>query len=112
MEFETRKQITSYGTFSINLRAKKVTDSLGNVIALTPQEYKLLEFGLSNLGKAISKENILDSVWGENAVVVHTTLRNRIGKLRNKLDLSNENSRLEIITITGLGYRFDLRCLT
>jgi len=99
----------NYGTFTFFPQAKKVVSINGENIALTPQEYKLLEFGLSNLGKAIARQEILNTIWGNNTIVVPTTLRNRISKLRRKLNLNDKLAKLEIVTLTGVGYRFDLK---
>jgi two-component system OmpR family response regulator len=74
----------------------------GQVVELSPTEYKLLRFLLRNTGRVLTKDQILDHVWdydfdGEPAVV-----ETFVSKLRKKVD--TEQPRL-IQTVRGIGYR-------
>lgn len=70
---------------------------------LTPKEYELLQYLVQNKNIALSRENILNKVWGydffgeDRTVDTHVKmLRNSLGKYRDK-----------IITVRGMGYKFE-----
>jgi two-component system alkaline phosphatase synthesis response regulator PhoP len=67
------------------------------------KEFQLLHFLLSNKGKVLSREILLNQIWGENVYVVDRTIDVHIAKVREKLgDYADY-----IETIKGLGYRFN-----
>ncbi len=67
------------------------------------KEFKLLHYLLVNRGKVLSREVLLNQIWGENLYVVDRTVDVHIAKVREKLgDYSHY-----IETIKGLGYRFN-----
>lgn len=92
------------GNFSINEDAFEITFK-GNLLELSPTEYKLLKFLLDNKGIVLSKVKILDNVWGydfygdENVVEVY------IRYLRNKL---NDKNHKIIHTVRGAGYKINV----
>lgn len=67
------------------------------------KEFQLLHFLLSNRGKVLSREVLLNQIWGENIYVVDRTIDVHIAKVREKL---GEYS-VYLETIKGLGYRFN-----
>ena len=67
------------------------------------KEFQLLHFLLSNRGKVLSRDVLLNQIWGENVYVVDRTIDVHIAKVREKLgDYADY-----IETIKGLGYRFN-----
>lgn len=67
------------------------------------KEFQLLHFLLSNRGRVLSRDVLLNEIWGENIYVVDRTIDVHIAKIREKLgDYSSY-----IDTIKGLGYRFN-----
>lgn len=74
----------------------------GKTISLKPMEYDLLVLFLQNRNVALSREEILRRVWGEDYLGESRTVDVHVGQLRKKLDL-NEN----IVTIPKLGYRLE-----
>jgi len=67
------------------------------------KEFQLLHFLLSNKGKVLSREILLNQIWGENIYVVDRTIDVHVAKVREKLgDYADY-----IETIKGLGYRFN-----
>jgi two-component system response regulator MprA len=90
----------SYAGILLDARRHQVTRD-GDAIALTPIEYKLLEYLMRNPEAVVSREAILANVWGyeggdSNALDVH------VGHLREKLE-GNERPRL-IQTVRSFGY--------
>lgn len=73
----------------------------GKESALTAKETLLMELLMKNLGKVLSKDFILDRVWGVDSYAIDNSVEIYIHYLRKKL---GEKSRLSIVTIRGLGY--------
>jgi two-component system OmpR family response regulator len=70
-------------------------------LSLTPREYKLLELLMRNLGRVISRETILESVWGFGTEIAGNTLEVFMRQLRLKVD--TQEPKL-IRTVRGFGY--------
>lgn len=76
----------------------------GQEIRLTSREYQLLEFFMNNRGQVLTKEMILESVWGiDGQFVEENTVSVTVGRLRRKIE--NQKETL-IKNVFGLGYRF------
>ena len=73
---------------------------------LRPREFNLLAFFLQNKGKALSRHQILEALWGHDYIGDTRTVDVHIRWLRQKLE-SNPDKPLRIITVRGIGYRFD-----
>lgn len=74
-------------------------------IHLTPIEFRLLAVLLNNAGKVLTQRQLLNQVWGPNAVEHSHYLRIYMGHLRQKLELDPARPR-HFLTETGIGYRF------
>jgi DNA-binding response OmpR family regulator len=73
----------------------------GEALNLTPREYKLIELLMRNPGRAISRETILESVWGFGSDVTENTLEVFVRLLRMKVDTRGPKL---IHTVRGFGY--------
>ena len=76
----------------------------GEEIRLGPTEYRLLEFFMGHEGRAYSRSQILDHVWGANAYLEERTVDVHIRRLRKALEESGTSHYLQ--TVRGHGYRF------
>lgn len=76
----------------------------GNEIDLTPNEYELLNYLMENTGKVLSREQILDKVWGFDYFGDFRTVDTHINRLRLKLDTKSNY----VQTVRGYGYRFEV----
>ena len=76
-------------------------------VALTPKEFRLLEHFVQNTGRALSRQRILDAVWGEDLIVTERSVDRCINTLRQKIESDPERPRF-IRTIRDVGYRFEL----
>lgn len=74
----------------------------GRVVHLTPREYSLLELLLRNAGRAVTKDAILESVWGFDGEVGENNVEAFVRLLRNKIDLNFEPKLVH--TVRGVGY--------
>ena len=97
-----KEDIYRYEDLEVNYKAHNVKID-GEEIKLTPKEYELLVNFISNEGMALSREQLLSTIWGydffgdDRTVDTHIKmLRNSIGKYR---DL--------IVTVRSLGYKFE-----
>lgn len=93
------KEIT-IGEITLNEESYTVTKS-GKVIDLSTREFELLKYLMQNVGIALSKEQIFESVWGYEYGDIGTVAVN-IKSLRDKLNDKNKY----IVTIWGYGYKF------
>ncbi len=77
----------------------------GNPVVLTSHEFKLLKFFIENAEHVLSREVLLNAVWGYNVYPTTRTVDNQILKLRQKLESDPANPR-HLLTIYGAGYKF------
>ena len=75
----------------------------GEKIDLTLKEYSLLKLFLSSPQRVFSRENIMDSVWGDSYVGESRTVDMHIKTLRQKLGTAGDS----IVTIRGVGYKIE-----
>ena len=73
---------------------------------LRPREFNLLTFLMRNKGKALTRHQILEALWGHDYIGDTRTVDVHIRWLRQKLE-RNPEKPLRIITVRGIGYRFD-----
>ena len=77
----------------------------GVPVVLTAHEFKLLKFFTDNVDRVLTRELLLNEVWGYNAYPTTRTVDNQILKLRQKLEPDPANPRY-LLTIYGAGYKF------
>ena len=75
----------------------------GKSVTLTKKEFEILLYLAKRPGRVITREMLLNEIWGENVVVVDRTIDVHIRKIREKLGPGHMNV---IETIKGVGYRF------
>jgi DNA-binding response OmpR family regulator len=86
---------------SVNPSAREVTRG-GRRIALTRTEYGLLELLMKRAGRVVTRENLIESVWGFDSEVRSNTLDAFIRLLRDKVDTEAETKLIQ--TVRGVGY--------
>ena len=99
-ENNNKNHILTNGDLVLNKDSYEVTKN-GKKIILTTREFELLKYFMENIGIALSKEQIFESVWGSDYGDIGTVAVN-IKNLRDKLDDNDEY----IMTIWGYGYKF------
>lgn len=75
------------------------------VLSLTPNEYELLKYLLERSGKAVSREELLEKIWGYQTDVETRATDDTVRRLRKKL----ETSDVVIDTVWGFGFRLQKR---
>jgi DNA-binding response OmpR family regulator len=73
---------------------------------LTSTEYKLLEFFLTHAGRAYSRDQLLEEVWGQQRFVTPRTVDVHVRRLREHIEAEPDNPRF-LTTVRGFGYRFE-----
>lgn len=88
----------------VDFSGREVTRA-GEIVPLTPKEYETLEFLVKNERRVISRDEMLNEVWGYENYPCTRTVDNHILRLRRKLedDFSNPD---HLLTIHGVGYKF------
>jgi DNA-binding response OmpR family regulator len=77
----------------------------GKPVTLTAHEFKLLKYFVENAERVLSREELLNEVWGYNSYPTTRTVDNQILKLRQKLESDSAEPR-HLQTIYGAGYKF------
>ncbi|MGC8464407.1 MAG: response regulator [Acidimicrobiales bacterium] len=79
----------------------------GDLVKLPLKEFELLEFFLSNPGRVLTREQIIDRVWGPYYAGETKTLDVHIKRLRGKIEQTPSEPTI-ITTVRGLGYRLEI----
>ena len=95
----------SVGDFEIRPEQREVLVR-GTEVHLTPKEYDLILYFLSNHGKVLTHRSILKAIWGENSAEQSEYLRVFVAQLRKKIEV-NPRSPKYIVTEPWVGYRFN-----
>ena len=90
--------------FELNLRNRTLSKS-GNLIELTQVEFQIIEYFFKNPNAALSRTDILKTVWGSNYYGDEKIVDVNIRRLRMKVE-DNPSSPTRLITIWGLGYKW------
>jgi DNA-binding response OmpR family regulator len=97
-------ELLSQGPFVMNTR-NHTLEKYGNRIRLTQVEYSILKLFMQNPGRALSREEILSSVWGREYEGDLKIVDVNIRRLRIKLE-DNPNLPSYITTVWGFGYKW------
>jgi DNA-binding response OmpR family regulator len=94
----------SFGVVSVDFIRMETTRE-GQPVALTAQEFKTLKFMAQNAERVISRDELLNEVWGYQNYPSTRTVDNHILKLRQKLEKDPANP-VHFRTVHGVGYKF------
>jgi DNA-binding response OmpR family regulator len=92
-----------FGDFTLDMHKREARRG-SEVIALTPTEFRLLEFLVRNKGRALSEDELSQQVWGDYYQGERSAVRRYIWMLRQKFETDPANPRW-IRTVRGFGYR-------
>lgn len=96
------KEVREFNGLTIDYNGHQVIIE-GEIIDLSPKEYELLIYLSENYGRALSREQILDKVWGYDYYGDLRTVDTHINRLRIKL-----SSKSDLVhTVRGYGYKFE-----
>jgi len=96
--------VFSFSDVCIDFRKMEVTRQ-GQPLFLTAQQFKVLRFMVQNSGRVLSREELLNQVWGFHCYPTTRTVDNHILKLRQKLEPEPSNP-VHFLTVFCVGYKF------
>jgi DNA-binding response OmpR family regulator len=94
----------SFGDVEVDMHTCRVTKD-GNLLDFTSKEFELLKFFLCHPGESLSRERLLDEVWGYEVQTNSRTVDAHLVRLRQKLEPTPEQPRF-FLTVHGTGYKF------
>ncbi len=97
-------EVFQFSDVTVDFTRMQVTRG-GQTVALTSQEFKMLKFMVQNPERVISREELLNEVWGYQNYPTTRTVDNHLLKLRQKLEKDPANP-VHFRTVHGAGYRF------
>jgi two-component system alkaline phosphatase synthesis response regulator PhoP len=93
-----------FGDISVDFRKAEVNKG-GQPLDLSAREFKLLKYFVEHRGAALSRDELLNEVWGYNAMPSTRTVDVHVAWLRQKIE-DNPRHPQHILTVHGLGYKF------
>ena len=98
------REILTFGDARVDFTSMEASRA-GKLVTLTTQEFKLLKYLASSPGRVISREELLNEVWGYQNYPSTRTVDNHILRLRQKLEPDPASPRF-LLTMHGAGYKF------
>ncbi|MFY8003619.1 MAG: winged helix-turn-helix domain-containing protein, partial [Chitinophagaceae bacterium] len=95
----------SFGKNKIDFLAQEAEGYLGNIIPLSKKETQLLKLLIENEGEVVTREKILQVVWGYNVYPTTRTIDNFILNFRKYFEEDSRNPTY-FHSIRGVGYKF------
>ena len=102
---QTDEDIYEFADYRLDIPARKLTRA-GSEVKLSPKEFKLLELFLKRCGRALTRDEILNAVWGYDCYVGPRSIDRFVTTLRNKIEPDPHNPTF-IHTIREIGYKFE-----
>ena len=94
----------SFGDVELNFK-KYVARKGGQVLELSAREFEILRYLIRRRGEIVTRDQLLDQVWGYRSTPVTRTVDNHIARLRQKIE-QDPSEPQHIITVHRIGYRF------
>lgn len=94
----------SFADVTVDFKAYKASRA-ESPLELSAREYRLLKYLVSKEGKVVTRDELLDEVWGYNSYPSTRTVDNHIARLRQKIE-DNVETPKHIVTVHGVGYKF------
>ena len=104
-EMDTEPATSTIGPFRLDRTAHRVFVR-DRELELTSTEFNLLEFFVTHPGRAYSRDQLLESVWGEQRFVTPRTVDVHVRRLREQIEEQPDQPRY-LTTVRGFGYRFE-----
>ncbi len=101
----TQAEVFEFGDCRLDSEARTFTRA-GTEVALSPKEFELLRFFASRPGQALSRDLIMTSVWGYDAMVTTRSIDRFVNALRNKIEPDPTEPK-HIRTVREFGYKFE-----
>ena len=96
----------TFGDYVLDVGARSLTHA-GQPVDVSPKEFALLQFFLQRAGQALSREEILNRVWGYDVSVTPRSIDRFVATLRRKIEKDPHHPEF-ILTAREFGYKFHL----
>jgi two-component system alkaline phosphatase synthesis response regulator PhoP len=94
----------SFGNVEVDLRRQRVLRS-GKALEISSKEFELLKYFICHSGETLSRDRLLEEVWGYDNFPTTRTVDTHLVRLRQKLEPNPEQPQY-FLTVHGTGYRF------
>lgn len=94
----------AFGDIAINFKRFEVSKA-GQPIEMSPREFNILKYFIEHRGEVITRDQLLDSVWGYGSFPLTRTVDMHIAKLRQKIEDTPHDPKF-VITVHRVGYKF------
>jgi DNA-binding response OmpR family regulator len=94
----------TFGDVRVDFRRMEVTRD-GEPVELSALEFRLLRHFVEHRGEVLSRDRLLDEVWGYDAEVYSRTVDQHVATLRRKIEADSRRPR-HVVTVHGAGYKF------
>jgi two-component system alkaline phosphatase synthesis response regulator PhoP len=98
-------EVFHFGEFAVDFERFELRRA-GKPVDLTPIEFKLLAAFVRNRRMVLSRQQLLDKVWGRDVYVTDRVVDTHIGNLRKKIEVDPDAPAF-VVSVRGFGYRFD-----
>jgi DNA-binding response OmpR family regulator len=100
-----RASVCRFGNHELDLKAHRLLRD-GREVELTAREFRLLEHFARNAGRAMTRNDILNAVWGNEVFVTPRSIDRCVTTLRSKIEPDPHNP-IYVQTVRDVGYRFE-----
>jgi DNA-binding response OmpR family regulator len=94
----------SFGDVEMNFKTFEASKA-GRAIELSPREFKMMKYFVEHRGEVVTRDQLLDHVWGYEGLPLTRTVDMHIAKLRQKIEDTPSDPR-HVITVHRVGYKF------
>ncbi len=101
---DTESDLYRFGDVELNF-GKYQAQRRGQPLELSPREFGMLKYFVQHRGETVTRDQLLDEVWGYDNFPLTRTVDNHIARLRQKIEETPTEPR-HIITVHRLGYKF------
>ncbi len=105
---QSQREYYQYGPLKIWFKRYELVDAQGITIPISQKECGILKLLVERKGEVISRDEIIERIWGEDQFPSNRTVDNYIVKLR-KWTETDEKEHLKISSIRGIGYRLEIK---
>jgi DNA-binding response OmpR family regulator len=93
-----------FGDVKLDFRTYQATKT-GEMLELTPREFRILRFFIDHVDEVVSRESLLNHVWGYDSAAFTRTVDTHMARLRQKIESVPAEPR-HFITVHRVGYKF------
>lgn len=101
---DTETDIYRFGDLELNF-GRHQAQKRGQALELSPREFGMLRYFVQHRGETVTRDQLLDEVWGYDNFPLTRTVDNHIARLRQKIE-ENPSEPQHIITVHRIGYKF------